>query len=88
MLSQKIVLNNKSGLHARPASVFTRTANNYISEVSIQKDGIPINGKSILALLSLGVSKGTEIILTVNGEDEELAFKSLVGLIESGFGEE
>ncbi len=87
MLSQKIVLRNESGLHARPASVFTRTANNFSSKVTIQKGDKIIDAKSILSLLSLGVSKGTEINLMVDGDDEELAFNTLISLIERGFGE-
>lgn len=87
MVKNTIVLTNKSGLHARPASIFVNAAKNFTSKISIEKDNVEIDGKSILGLLTLGAAKGTEISIIAEGEDEEKAVEELIQLIKSGFGE-
>ncbi|SHJ18444.1 phosphocarrier protein [Geosporobacter subterraneus DSM 17957] len=87
MYSGKVVLENEAGLHARPASIFTQTSLKYKSDITIAKEGKSANAKSIISVLSLGITKGTEITIRAEGEDEEAAVNDLVALIESKMGE-
>jgi len=76
------------GLHARAAALLVKTANRFVSEVTIEKDGLEVNGKSIMGILMLAASKGTKITLKVEGRDSVQAIQTLGKLIESKFGEE
>ncbi len=87
MLETAIVIKNKLGLHARAAVKFVNTANRFMAEVKIEKDGSEIDGKSILGILTLAATQGTEIILSVEGADDEAALKALVNLIDKKFDE-
>ncbi len=78
---------NESGLHARPAAIFVKTASGFKSEIKIEVKGNYLNGKSIMNVLSLGAKKGDEIKIIANGPDEDEAVQSLAQLIESKFGE-
>ncbi len=78
---------NKSGLHARPAAIFVRTANTFKSKILIQKDEKWVDAKSILSVLSLGAEYGSVITIKALGEDEEQSIKKLVELIEKKFHE-
>jgi phosphocarrier protein len=77
MLKAKVVIGGVVGLHARPASDFVRLSERYSSEIRLTKDGMRVNGKSILAILTLAASKGSVVVLEVNGEDERDAFELL-----------
>ncbi len=81
MISEKIIIRNEVGLHARPASEFVRIAEKYSSHVRLCKDGIWVNGKSILAILTLAAEKGSEVILEVKGKDEATAFRALKAVL-------
>lgn len=81
-------IENKLGLHARAAANFVNTASKYKSDVYVTKDGMTVNGKSIMGLLTLAAATGTEIKLTVTGKDAEHAFNELKKLIVSKFYEE
>lgn len=74
---EKILVNNAHGLHARPAALFVQITNKYDSAVWLQKDEEIVDAKSIIAILSLGIQKGSEIILIVEGDDAEGAFEEL-----------
>lgn len=90
MYKQKTKIINPTGLHARPASDFVAMAKNFTSKIKINdltNDDLPANAKSIIMLLSLGLVQGTDVEISAEGEDEEAAVRSLVELIESGFGE-
>lgn len=91
MYSKATKIRNVSGLHARPASDFVACAKGFASKIKLNaiggEDG-PVNAKSIVMVLSLGLSAGTEVELIADGEDEISAVDTLVTLIESGFGEE
>jgi len=79
---------NASGLHARPASDFVKTAKSFESRIIICKVGEEeVNAKSIMRILTAGMSKGTKIEISAEGPDEKEAVDSLVTLIEGGFGE-
>lgn len=87
-MEREVTLLNKTGLHARPAALFVQEASKYKSDIKVEKDGKQVNAKSIMGILSLGVSQGTRIKITANGEDEKEALEGLVKLVESKFGEE
>ena len=78
---------NTLGLHARAAAQLVQTANRYKSEILVEKDGMEVNGKSIMGVLTLAAAKGSEIRVSVEGDDCELALGALAKVIESGFGE-
>lgn len=87
MVSQSVTVTNPTGLHARPASLFVTEAKKYASKLTVKKGEKTVNGKSIIALMSAGISAGTEIDLILDGDDEETALAALVALIRAGFGE-
>jgi phosphotransferase system HPr (HPr) family protein len=87
MIAEKVTLLNETGLHARPASVFVNTATKFKSDLALVKGEKQANAKSILSVLGLGITKGTEITITANGPDEEDAVKTLVELIRLGINE-
>ncbi len=87
MVEQTVQIVNPLGLHARAAARFVRTAARYRSEVTVSKDGTTTDGKSILGILFLAASLGSEIVITVSGEDEKEALSALVRLVAEGLGE-
>jgi len=87
MLEKRISIKNKLGLHARAAVKFVNLANRFSAEVKIVKDGSEIDGKSILGILTLAATQGSEIMLLVSGADEETALDALVRLINGKFEE-
>ena len=90
MQSAEIVIENRSGLHARPGKVFSAAAGRWTSAVRIEnltRGAGPADAKSILGLLTLGVSQGHLVRLSTDGPDEVDALKELLELIRSGIGE-
>jgi phosphotransferase system HPr (HPr) family protein len=87
MTQVSVVLKNETGLHARPASQFTKEAAKYKSKVTIKKGNKEIDAKRILSVLSLGVNKDDILIITGEGEDEEQAVAALKQLIDNNFGQ-
>jgi len=85
---QTFTIKNRLGLHARAAALLVKTANKFASEVTIEKDSLEVNGKSIMGILMLAASKGTKITLKVEGRDSVQALQTLGRLIENKFGEE
>ncbi|MFB0918723.1 MAG: HPr family phosphocarrier protein [Clostridiaceae bacterium] len=81
MVSREIVVNNPTGLHARPATLLVKRASSYKSDVSIEYKERKANAKSLIGVLSLGVVMGSKITLTTVGEDEEKAAEELSKLI-------
>ena len=80
-----VLVQNKAGLHARPATFFIQKANEYKSSVWVEKEERRVNAKSLLGVLSLGIMGGTTIMVIADGSDEKEAVEGLVALIESGF---
>jgi phosphocarrier protein len=78
---------NTLGLHARAAAQLVQIANRYRSEVHVEKDGLEVNGKSIMGVLTLAAAKGTRITVACEGEDAAVAMEALAKIIENGFGE-
>ena len=87
MFSKEVIVNNQVGLHARPATFFIQRANEFKSSIWIEKEARKVNAKSLLGVLSLGITKGTQINILADGADEQEAVSSLVELIESNFAE-
>ena len=88
MIEKKATIINKLGLHARAAAKFVKIANRFESSVKIEKDGVLVDGKSILGILTLAAVQGTNIKLSVSGTDEKASLKALVNLIDNKFDEE
>ena len=88
MLKRTFIIKNRLGLHARAAAQLVQTANQFGSELTLFKEDIEVNGKSIMGILLLAAPKGTEITVSVAGPDEEEAMQKISELIEDGFGED
>lgn len=88
MITTKITIINKLGLHARAAAKFVAIASKFLSELEVKKDNQSVNGKSIMGVMMLAASKGTELELNFDGEDEQAMHDAIVALIENRFGED
>ncbi len=87
MVIKDVVVQNKVGLHARPATFFIQKANEFKSSIWVEKEERRVNAKSLLGVLSLGIVGGTAIKIIADGADEEGAVDGLVALVASGFAE-
>ena len=87
MITQEVMINNEVGLHARPATFFIQKANEFKSGIWVEKDERRVNAKSLLGVLSLGITKGTTITLLADGVDEKEAVAALSELVSGNFGE-
>ncbi|MEE1014334.1 MAG: HPr family phosphocarrier protein [Clostridia bacterium] len=85
MYMKEVVIQNQVGLHARPATFFIQKANEYKSSIWVEKDSRRVNAKSLLGVLSLGITKGLSITIIAEGTDEEQAVNDLVELVSSNF---
>ena len=88
MLEREFTIKNRLGLHARAAAQLVQTANKFKAEVTLVKDDVEVNGKSIMGILLLAAPQGTDISVLVSGADEEQAMDVIAQLIEDGFGED
>lgn len=88
MITKKVKITNKRGLHARAAAKFVNTASAYSASVSAEVEGKQADGKSIMGVMMLSASKGKEINLTIVGQDEHEACKALENLVVNRFEEE
>lgn len=84
MISRKVTISNNVGLHARPATFFIQKANSFKASIWVEKEDCRVNAKSLLGVLSLGITKGTSITIIADGADEAEAVEGLVGLVENG----
>jgi phosphocarrier protein len=87
MIEREVKIINNAGLHTRPAATIVKIAAKYKSEFFIYKDGMNINGKSIIGVMTLAAEKGSTLRLTFEGNDEEEACKAIVDYFERGFDE-
>lgn len=87
MKEAKVIIPNTLGLHARPASLFVKLAEKFKSRITVEKDGIIVNGKSIMSLLMLVAECGSTLVIKADGPDEDEAIEALVNLVKDGFGE-
>ncbi len=88
LLTKEVTVLNKSGIHARPAALFVKTANRYGSDIFVEKDGEKINGKSIMGLMMLAAGPGSKVTLHVKGTDAAAALAELEALVQRKFDEE
>lgn len=88
MYSEEFQIINKLGLHARAAVLFIKAAGSFKSQITVTKDGVEVNGKSIMGILMLGATLGSAITVTAQGPDAQKAVMELGKLISSKFGEE
>jgi phosphotransferase system HPr (HPr) family protein len=85
--SRVVVIQNEQGLHARPAEMFARTAMKYASRIAVIRDDRRVDGKSIIDLLTMGATQGTQLTVEATGADAAAAVEALARLVESGFQE-
>ena len=81
MLERKLIIQNKYGLHARPAVEFVQIASKYDADITVSKDGVEVNGKSMMGVLMLAADKGSEVILKTKGKDEAELMEALTDLL-------
>ena len=84
MTIKEAVVNNKVGLHARPATFFIQKSNDFKGDIWIEKGDRRANAKSLLGVLSLGVLNGETVRISADGVDEKLAVDTLIGLLTNG----
>jgi phosphocarrier protein len=87
MIERIVKIVNKAGLHTRPAATVVKMAAKYKCEFFISRDGMSINGKSIIGVMTLAAEEGSELFLSFNGEDEDQAANEIVNYFERGFDE-
>lgn len=83
MYTREITVKNEVGLHARPATYFIQKANEFKSDIWVEKEERRVNAKSLLGVLSLGIMKDTTVTLIADGSDEKEAVDALAELIEN-----
>ena len=87
MAEKSMEIVNRMGMHARPASEFVRLAGSFSADVTVSKDGMEVNGKSIMGVLMLAAEQGSRITIRTEGEDEDEALEALASLVDRGFEE-
>jgi len=88
MVEQQVTIQNRLGLHARACSVFVKEAAKYAAHVTLARDGLEVNAKSILGVMMLAAERGAELTLRAEGADETAALAALVQVVNDKFGEE
>ena len=86
--SNQVTVINKLGVHARPAAMFVKTANKFASDITVEKDGEEVNGKSIMGLMMLAAGQGSKLMVTASGDDAGQAIREIELLIERKFDED
>ena len=87
MIEREATIVNQEGLHARPAARIVKLASTFAAEIELAKDGLDVNGKSIMGVMMLAAECGSSITIRADGPDAELAVQALADLVASGFGE-
>ncbi len=87
MIEKTVTIKNRAGLHTRPAAALVKLAAQFPCEFFIYKDGMEINGKSIIGVMTLAAEQGSTLGLKFDGPEEEKAAAAVVGLFERGFDE-
>ena len=86
MAERRVTIVNELGMHARPAAEFVKLASRFESEIHVAKDDLPVNGKSIMGVLTLAAECGAELTVRAEGNDAEAAVTALEELVARGFG--
>lgn len=87
MVERRVTVENAHGIHARPAAEIVKTAAQFTANILLEKDGLEVNGKSIMGVMMLAAECGSEVIIRADGPDEEAAIAALAALVASKFGE-
>jgi phosphocarrier protein HPr len=87
VIEREATIVNLEGLHARPAARIVRLANGFAAEIQLAKDGLEVNGKSIMGVMMLAAECGSSIVIRADGPDAEQAVQALAELVATGFGE-
>jgi phosphocarrier protein HPr len=87
VIERQATIVNQEGLHARPAARIVRLASGFTAEIELVKDGLEVNGKSIMGVMMLAAECGSAITIRADGPDAEAAVEAIATLVESGFGE-
>lgn len=87
MKKKELLIENKLGLHARAAAQIVKSASAYVSRITLARDGLEVDGKSIMGIMMLAAAKGSTVMMQANGEDEELAADGMEKLFKNKFGE-
>ncbi len=88
MVEKILTVKNRAGIHARPASMIAQLANKFVSEITLEKDSIVVNAKSIMGVITMAAGYNTTIVLKVEGDDEQEAVVAIERLFETRFEEE
>jgi phosphocarrier protein HPr len=87
LVERQVTIVNELGLHARPAAAFVKLASRFTAEVSVSRDNMVVNGKSIMGVMTLAAECGSSIFIKTQGDDADAAAAALAELVESGFHE-
>jgi phosphocarrier protein HPr len=87
MIQREVSIKNRAGLHTRPAASLVKLAAKFKAEFFIEKDGMEINGKSIIGVMTLAAEQGAKLIVRFTGEDEDEACQAIADLFDRGFDE-
>jgi len=87
MIQREVSIRNRAGLHTRPAASLVKLAAKFKAEFFIEKDGMEINGKSIIGVMTLAAEQGSKLVVRFSGEDEQEACNAIVDLFSRGFDE-
>jgi phosphotransferase system HPr (HPr) family protein len=87
LVQREVEIVNRAGMHARPAAEFVKLAARFTSEIRVEKDGLEVNGKSIMGVLMLAAEKGSRLRVSAQGKDAEAAVNALSDLVGRGFEE-
>jgi phosphocarrier protein HPr len=87
MAERSVQIVNRNGLHARPAAEIVKAAAKFKSEITLVRDDLEVNGKSIMGVMMLAAEYGSTLVLRASGPDEDAALDALAGLIANKFGE-
>lgn len=87
MMKKGLLIENKLGLHARAAAQIVKTSSGYASKITLSKDGLDVDGKSIMGIMMLAAAKGSSVLVSVEGDDEGNALEGLERLFKDRFGE-
>ena len=87
MKKKELMIENRLGLHARAAAQIVKSASAYASKITLTKDGLDVDGKSIMGIMMLAAGKGSQLELHADGQDEDHALAALCELVNNRFGE-
>jgi phosphocarrier protein len=87
MMERTVEIVNRNGLHARPAAEIVKLSSKFKSEITIVRDDLEVNGKSIMGVMMLAAEFGSNIVVRANGDDAEAAINAIAGLVAAKFGE-